>query len=92
MNAILPLNYYIVSEIETLLFYFLTGFQVPELLKDIKIPDYCSLSEFNDEDVDQEDVAINAWFGPGGTISPLHTDPKHNLLVQVCIYYYCKTN
>ncbi|XP_022241372.1 lysine-specific demethylase 8-like isoform X2 [Limulus polyphemus] len=51
--------------------------QIRELREDISIPTYCCLAETDNE------VDINGWFGPEGTVSPLHYDPKHNLLAQI---------
>lgn len=31
-----------------------------------------------------DDVLVQGWLGPAGTVSPLHHDPHHNLLTQVC--------
>ena len=49
--------------------------QITPLRDDIVVPDYCALGEGRLH-------VINAWFGPAGTVSPLHTDPHHNLFVQ----------
>ena len=51
--------------------------QIHEFRRDILVPDYCAV------DSDRNDVEINAWFGPGKTISPLHRDQKENLFCQV---------
>eukprot|EP00879_Flechtneria_rotunda_P012352 GHRR01012899.1.p1 GENE.GHRR01012899.1~~GHRR01012899.1.p1 ORF type:complete len:596 (+),score=223.77 GHRR01012899.1:674-2461(+) len=49
---------------------------VPALAADVVTPDYCMLGENGVS-------SINAWFGPAGTVTPLHQDPEHNLLAQV---------
>ncbi|GMY16373.1 lysine-specific demethylase JMJ30 isoform X1 [Fagus crenata] len=50
--------------------------QISELRKDICIPDYCFAGG-------GELRPLNAWFGPAGTVTPLHHDPHHNILAQV---------
>ena len=66
--------------------------QIPALRNDISTPDYCytTSSQYDTSDTDKEekeddisDPLLNAWFGPCGTISPLHTDPYRNILCQV---------
>lgn len=63
--------------------------QLPQLRNDILIPDHCYTApppHPTDRSQDQPELdapLLNAWLGPPGTITPLHTDPYHNLLAQV---------
>jgi hypothetical protein len=68
--------------------------QIPNLRKDIAIPNYCFADTslpHPSSPLAKEHAAVpilgatslNAWFGPAGTISPLHVDPYHNILAQV---------
>lgn len=64
--------------------------QIPALRNDIYIPDYCYTSPPpplrkppGKEVTHLEEPLLNAWFGPAGTVSPLHTDPYHNILCQM---------
>ncbi|KAI1113491.1 hypothetical protein F5Y14DRAFT_417874 [Nemania sp. NC0429] len=63
--------------------------QLPGLRNDILVPDYCYTApprHPTDAGLDQPELdepLLNAWFGPPGTISPLHNDPYHNVLAQV---------
>ena len=63
--------------------------QIPALRNDIYTPDYCYTSPPpvrkppGKEVAQLEEPLRNAWFGPAGTVSPLHTDPYHNILCQV---------
>jgi len=57
-------------------FLILLKWQINELRKDIFIPDYCFTGG-------GELRSLNAWFGPAGTVTPLHHDPHHNILAQV---------
>ena len=68
--------------------------QIPALRNDIAVPDYCyttppvteipsSATGGKSPPPRLEEPLLNAWFGPAGTVSPLHTDPYHNILCQV---------
>ncbi|EMD68066.1 hypothetical protein GGP41_001639 [Bipolaris sorokiniana] len=71
--------------------------QIPSLRLDISIPDYCFCDPAPSPHLTHikpvaklEEPLLNAWFGPEGTVSPLHTDPYHNILAQVVGYKYVR--
>ena len=61
--------------------------QIPTLRDDIATPAFCvPTAEDTNAPSACENAAtpiVSAWLGPGGTVSPLHNDPYHNLLAQV---------
>lgn len=63
--------------------------QFPTLRGDIVIPDYAFASlSYTDHSCyrppsNDDHILLNAWLGPKATVSPAHTDPYHNLYVQL---------
>ncbi len=64
--------------------------QIPALRNDISIPDYCfssppvpAIKPPGKDVAPMQEPLLNAWFGPAGTVSPLHADPYYNILCQV---------
>uniref|UniRef100_A0A0E0AXF9 DM8 domain-containing protein n=1 Tax=Oryza glumipatula TaxID=40148 RepID=A0A0E0AXF9_9ORYZ len=49
--------------------------EIKELREDIMVPEYCNAGG-------GELQKLNAWFGPEGTVTPLHHDLYHNLFAQ----------
>jgi hypothetical protein len=69
--------------------------QIPSLREDILTPRFCSARTAEDEGAPPEceqplAPIVSAWFGPAGTVSPLHTDPYHNTLAQVVGHKYVR--
>eukprot|EP00929_Paragymnodinium_shiwhaense_P107180 TRINITY_DN73247_c0_g1_i1.p1 TRINITY_DN73247_c0_g1~~TRINITY_DN73247_c0_g1_i1.p1 ORF type:complete len:544 (+),score=109.28 TRINITY_DN73247_c0_g1_i1:112-1743(+) len=56
-------------------------FQMPELQKDIAVPQYCALGSLR---------TVNIWLGTVGTVTGLHYDNDENFLVQVAGFKYVR--
>jgi lysine-specific demethylase 8 len=55
---------------------------VPELGRDILVPDFCYLTD--------RDPILHIWLGPRGTVSPCHHDPYENIFAQVVGFKYIR--
>lgn len=75
--------------------------QIPALKNDIVIPDYCYTAPPDPDEAAArtsglasarplDEPLLNAWLGPKGTKTPLHTDPYHNILCQVVGHKYVR--
>jgi hypothetical protein len=75
--------------------------QIPALRNDVVIPDYCYADPpaVSGDALKTAGLAatrtldepmMNAWLGPKGTRTPLHTDAYHNILCQVVGYKYVR--
>ncbi|KNE56659.1 hypothetical protein AMAG_02445 [Allomyces macrogynus ATCC 38327] len=61
--------------------------QLPTLRNDLFIPDQVYMFPSRDNDDNVANVRLHAWFGPAGTVSPLHHDGvTRNLYAQVIGY------
>ncbi|KAJ7090311.1 hypothetical protein B0H15DRAFT_838071 [Mycena belliarum] len=64
--------------------------QFPDLRADIEVPDYVYAAlprqPGSEPPANDEQLVINLWLGPKGTVSPAHTDPYYNMYVQVVGY------
>jgi len=62
--------------------------QIPNLQDDLPSLPYAEALDDLDKNAPEEcefrrSPIYSAWIGPGGTVSPLHNDPYHNLYLQV---------
>eukprot|EP00039_Didymoeca_costata_P031030 m.32797 g.32797 ORF g.32797 m.32797 type:complete len:504 (-) comp8451_c0_seq2:1209-2720(-) len=78
--------------------------QIPTLQDDFYVPKYCKELLPEDDNhsenvpgqgddhlcINKDGVRVSAWLGPEGTVTPLHYDPYHNILVQVAGYKYIR--